>query len=49
MFFGAEAENEDGKEDQEFDGDLGVIRKGPFGGVGVMERVADADEGDAGY
>ena len=47
LFIGV-SDYEDCDDENEFDGDFGVIDEFPFGGISGVEGVADADEADAG-
>ena len=48
FFAVGEGESQDDEDKEQLDADLCVIRQRPFHGVGVVEGVADTDEGDAG-
>ncbi len=43
-----EGESQDDEDKEQLDGDLCVIGQRPFHGIGVVEGVAEADEGDSG-
>ena len=48
FFAVGEGESQDDEDKEQLDADLCVVGQRPFHGVGVVERVADTDEGDAG-
>ena len=49
LFAVGEGESQDDEDKEQLDADLQVIGQRPFHGVGVVERVADSDKGDAGH
>ena len=48
FFAVGEGESQDDEDKEQLDGDLCVFGQRPFHGVGVVQGVADTDEGDAG-
>jgi len=48
FFAVGEGESQNDEDKEQLDGDLCVIGQRPFHGIGVVEGVAEADEGDSG-
>ena len=48
FFAVGEGESQDDEDKEQLDADLCVIGQRPFHGIGVVQGVADTDEGDAG-
>jgi len=49
FFAVGEGESQNDEDKEQLDGDHCVIGQRPFHGIGVVEGVAEADEGDAGH
>ena len=49
FFAVGEGKSQDNEDEEQLDADFCVIGQRPFHGIGVVERIADTDKGDAGH